>query len=288
MSYLIEKIEQDDLAAFLLNPYSKSAYFRDHLLQKYPKDHLTDDVYMIKEEKSSIKFYGRVYYWRREIIEALPFNLVQTPPFVAVRTLRSDLKGKITADLERMVVSRAAEAKSSVRYAHLVKTCRSKFIEYAIFEILGAAEAIPYIIDRTAIAISKLICEFNLDELCDIRHGNLELVNKGMDDIFMSENFLTYHILLKEIKEEAEKIVAAGKLTQRQRNFKNIIDKTKNCNYPNFKVETTMGTTVSCRNIINVTGSVFVNEHIGMETFDFEQINKIIAKGKVIYEKGVF
>lgn len=104
----------------------------------------------------------------------------------------------------------------------------------------------------------------------------------------MSENFLINHFLLPDIKEEARKMIETGALTERQKHLQNIINKTKDCGCATFKAETTDGLELSCKSLILTDGTIFVNGRPDMKSIDFEKISKIISRGKVIYEKGVF
>lgn len=286
MNYLINKIDKEELADFLLNPYLKSARLGGGILQKYPKDHLNDDVYMIGD--TSLVFYCRVNYDKKEIVEDKPFDHGQSPLFVSLSSIKDELKAKMKADLEDMKVSRAAEVKASEQYMELVEKYREKHLQIKIFELLGAKVQLPAIEDKSLVFISRFVDWLNLDEICNIRYYNSELLKIEEERIFMSDNFLISRFLFEEIDDEAKKIVDSGVLTERQKHLQNIVNKLKECDYNNVIVKTVEGLRLSCGRFVHTDGSVFINCLTTIEHFDFEEINKVISRGKVIYEKGVF
>ena len=58
MSYLINKIEESELTDFLLNPYKKTIYLGDTLIQKYPINELMDDIICILNGSASFDVVG--------------------------------------------------------------------------------------------------------------------------------------------------------------------------------------------------------------------------------------
>lgn len=286
MSYLINKVDKKDFAEFLLNPFQKAVYLGDVIYQKYPIDDLNDHIYMIKE--TSLVLYGRVNYEHQEVIERLRIVAIDPQSFIRTGELRASIARKIKADLDAMKASRAAEVKASDHYLAFMKEHKKICFESMMFHMLGAVEVTPYVSDTISSSIPKFIDSLSFDDLCNFRYGNLELVNKGVEDIFMSENFLLNYFIIDEIREEIKTIIDTGALTERQKHLQNIVKKTNDCGCVNFSVLTTKGLQYTCRNWIINQGKIFVIGDPDCQSIDFESVYKITAKGKVIYEKGVF
>lgn len=157
----------------------------------------------------TIGLYARVSYEQKEIIEKIPFSNLQKPPFVSLNEVRKRFGDKMKADLEAMKVSRAAEVKASVAYALLVKRYQKAHLMYTVEQMRQSRPSTPYFTKDTDFVISSYLECLSFEEICSIKDGNCELLDKEVERIFNSDDFLVSNFLFEEFKEEAEKLMKA-------------------------------------------------------------------------------
>lgn len=291
MSYEIQTINETELVGFLLDPYRRTACLGTRILQKYPKDHLSDDILIFEMSDSSCAIYGSIDYVKKEIIAdntyLLNYDVTEKAPFFKVQDLKQDLIDRMKNDLEMMKITKLSEVKLNSKYITIYEEYKAKCLQPMIFALIGTCAYYPEVRDRTSYPISKFVAWLTIDNIVDIRAGKTELLDKELEIIFNSENFLLSRIVIPTLKAEAKEIVENAKFSKRQLHLKKYMDKTKNCGATRFTVETTAGEKLSCQNRVDYDGSIPVVGRI-MKYLDFEDIGKVTYKSKVIYKKDVF
>lgn len=291
MSYAIQTIKEDGLVEFLLNPYKRITYLGTRILQKYPKDHLSDDLFIFETSDKCCCIYGRIDYLKKEIIADKPYLLnyevTRKPPFFTFKDLKLDLQDKMKNDLEMMKVTKLAEIKLNPEYIRIYDECRGKHLQPMIFELLGTCDYCPNVRAYKNDGISRFLDLLSLDNMANIMYGKVDLVNKELERILISKNFLLSEILIPTLRAEAKEIVDTKKFSQRHLHLINYIKKTKDCGATRFTIETTSGEKLICHNRIHSDGSVVSTGKL-VKSIDFESIEKVTYKSKVIYKKDVF
>lgn len=290
MSYLINKIEESELTDFLLNPYKKTTYLGDTLIQKYPKSELIDDIIYILNGSASFDLVGVVNYGKGNIAIYKDYffshEVRKQPQFVSLYDLRDDLVSEMEMEIEKQKNDKLAEIKASTDYMNLYDEYKGKFLEKIILDILGSEAFYVDVRSSTSRRVSRFVNSLKNKELMAIISGKRDEVNEEIKSILESENFILCHIVIPTLVEEAKEAVETGDLSERLATIKNYIDKTKECEAIRFTVETTAGSKFSCNNKVLNDGTVISVGDVRYE-IDVENIEKVTYKNKVIYKKGV-
>lgn len=71
MNYKLERLNEDDITDFLLDPLLKTAYYNDYLVQKFPINESADQVVFFDKESLFFNKVGYVLYQKKEIVVVL-------------------------------------------------------------------------------------------------------------------------------------------------------------------------------------------------------------------------
>lgn len=288
---LVQKIEEKELTSFFLNPFERTACIGNRLLQKYPRGPMMDDIIAFKVGTRDCDIYGCVDYVNKYIAVGksylLNYDVTKYKPFLSLYDFRYEAFDIIRKKLDKMKITKLPELKNSIDCKMLYEQLKAKIFEPLIFSLLGTQYYNSKVKPYGTIAISMFIDMFTLDDMIAIKSGDTCFVDKELERIFNTENFMTSEIIMPLLKEEAQKSIENGTLSKRQLHLKNYLEKTKNCGALRFTVETKSGETLSCQNTVNFDGSLSVVNRM-MKKIDFEDVVKVTYKNKVIYKKGVF
>lgn len=286
MSDLIQKITEEGLVDFLLNPYKRTACIDKSILQKYPRDFKTDDLAILRLGSRNCWRYGCIDYENKQIFIEKAYllrnNITGDKPFLSLYDFRSDLKESLKKELDEMKTSRLKELDEMVTYSILRAECKTNHFEKILFSILGADAYHPPIRVFKNNIVSMIVDEVNLDDMVNYMSGHRKFIDEELDKIFKSDTFLISEIIIPNLTEEAKKAIETGNLTKRQKNFKNYIEKTKASGAQRFTVETERGEKLSCQNRVSPDGSLTVVGRF-MKYVDFEEVSKVTYRNKVIY-----
>lgn len=287
MSDLIQKIKKEELAAFLLNPYKRTARLDNSIFQKYTKDLVTDDIGVIRVGSDSCWIYGCVNYEKKIIIiekeDLLNYRVIEDKPFYTLSKFRSDIKKYMLNKVDEMKVSRYEELKSNIKFATQYGSCKSRHYERIVFSLLGAETYYVSAVSYSRRGATLFTNALGVEEMVKYLSGDKEAIEIEIEYIFMSHLFWEDEIILPKLIAAARKAIETGNLSERQKHLKNFLDKTKDCGAKQFTVEISGGEKYSCENKVESDGKLnVIDGHI--RYLDFERIQKVTYKGKVIYD----
>lgn len=287
MSYLIKTIKEENLADFLLNPFDKTGYFEDYVLQKYPMDHIVDELIGINKETCSLINIGYINYKIGKVFlksnRALKNANLETDCFVNILFFRRSLMDLLAEKIEIAKIDRLSEIESSDEYAKVYSYYKKNVFQDIVFSLLGAADYYENEPSHTAYDISDFCQSLKIDQLMDIVGGKLDVLDEFIEDIIFTNRFIRTDIVFSKIVEEANDYFKAGIFTEREKALINYLEKTKASGAKRFSAYLISGRKIKCKNEVSCNGKIY---EVGDSFYSvgFEQIERVEYKGKIIYK----
>lgn len=290
MDYKLKHLREDELSKFLLNPFQKSAYLNNRIIQKYPINESVDDIICISEVEKDFCRTGVVIYANNEIIlESQSFfgtDVVNSKPFNIIDNLKEPTTELVRKMLQKSKVEKLEEIKKMELYKRVYEYRTERYFDSFVFTELGT---IPISLDHSN-QIDRKIKQFidglMLDDYIEISLGSMHVIDKFLDSFIKSELFIEIEIVDPQIIKDAKDYVAAGKFNKRELILIDYLDKTKASKANRFEIETTEGRRASCYNCINYYGKVFSTDGLSF-VVDVEDIDSVKCGGNLIYKKSI-
>lgn len=290
MDYKLKILREDNLSKFLLNPFDRSAYIDDKIIQKYPLSESVDDIICLSNMEEDFCRVGAVIYKNNEIIigfsSSFGLGIVNEKPFILIDNLKNTTKELVRKMLDKLKVDRLEEIRDMALYQKLYTYRTSRYLSPFVFTELGTG---PITLDH-GYQVNNKIAEFvnglRLDDFIEISLGSMEVINDFLDKFITSEIFLEVEMVDPQIVRDAKDYVAAGKFNKREQILIDYLYNVKRSKACTFTVETTGGRSAICNNFINYYGKVFSTDMFSFVA-DVEDIEKITCNGSLIYKKSI-
>lgn len=287
MRYNIKNTAKDEFIGFLLNPFDKTTYFDNKLIQKYQKSHNIDKIICLKEAEGEYCVIGTVFYKSQTIILDLPElfdkDLVNSKHVTIIHKIREEIVQIAKDALEEFKMSKLDELRETKQFKSLRKDLHKDTFSHIVYNKLGTS-CFPVLCKSSANnKISQFVNGLTIDELVDVQSGKMDLVYSFLNELIHTRNFMDMDILRPELIARAEAYVAKGRFSKRERILIDYLAKTKDSGAKRFTVQTISGQKASCHNVVDYMGNVFT---LNNTTFDFQDIDNVTYKGKVIYKKN--
>lgn len=285
---MIKTIEEDQIEAFLFNPFERVAYFKDKILQKYPYKTDVDHVLRIddwmKTNSACFVLYGEDKILYEEMYDGEPY-FPEDEPFIRIRHQRESIRSNMCDKIIEMV-----EAKRSVFRLDPVLNNQYEKIKRFYFDklvaVLLGAEHFDFIQNsQTYSEIRQYISRLSITDIIDITKDP-KIYQPFLESLAASEDLITYDIFYTEVLKEAREYVNAGVFSDKEKLLIDFIDKTKDCGAKKFTVIKESGESFSCLNKVTHDCEVPLSKN-NMETINIEDIAKVRYSGKIIYKKPI-
>lgn len=288
MTYNIKKIEEDDFLDFLLNPFERSAYFENVIIQKLERDGLVDDFISINHKNNHIFRVGFILYQKGEIIiersYALNTDLIDEYPCIRTADLNEQLRQEIIDKVAVAKTNKLDQLKKLPNYAKVKDVLEDKYFKAMVFAKLGTTYNLQPVESELSNKISSFLYTIKDENILSIVLGETELLDAFVDEIISSSSFLAYEVVYPELIKQVDEYVAAGKFTSREQTLIDIMDKIRASGAKEFFVDNLSGLRYSCKNEIDQFGKM--SSACGLFSVDIDAIKVITYKGKDIYKKS--
>lgn len=290
MKYKVDKVGPENLKDFLLNPFLRSSYYGDFLLQKYSKGTTYDEFVAIYEEKNMIDIVGAIDYVSGKIIMKDTFFPWTSKLNGAAIITHTDLKKSvykiISESVQKAKEERSDEIEAYPKYEEIYKRNQTIYLKPMVFSLLGTM-ACGYAVEGIADdEIAEFSHRLSFSELVDIYVGDVTLLNQFIEKLTKNEMFIVADYIYPKIFQEAKDYVAAGIFSNREKCLIDYLEKTS-CGAKQFTIYDSEGETLTAKNSVSCTGKV---HEIDDDLFwmDFETIEKVKYRRKVIYQKTIY
>lgn len=289
MSFILKKLEVDELAAFLTNPFSKSAEFGDFIFQKYPTTSLLDEILAIHKDSIYTYVVGFSDYESNKIFVLNDYPLgyvnIEVEPFTFISNARNDLKESVINIFEKAKVDRLEEIESSKAYNNIYNFNKDRLMQKLIFTKLGADDCEPLFQSDLNSKVSKFFELLSVKDVINAYNGHLVKLDKFIEKIIFSDEFILTEVVFKKLEIEANDYIKAGVFTKREQRLIDYMKHTKPSGANNFTAYFVGGKKVRLKNAVTAKGYVTV---LGSYEYcvDFEKIERIDYNGKTIYRKN--
>lgn len=288
MSYNMKKIKEEELEEFLLNPFNRSAYFGDIIIQKLERNHQVDDFSYIDLSCNRFFRIGFILYEKREIIVErrylLNTEIADKAPFVKIYDLEHKIREMTISKIEEAKRYRLDEIHKLSFYTEIKDELETQNFKSMIFAKLGTTHNLYKVENTTKRQVSRFMENLSDEKLISLALGSTTPIEVFVNNLMISGNFITTEIVYPELQEKVEKYVAAGKFTKREQLLIDYLSKTKASGAKRFTVETLSGQKASCRNEVNQEGKVISDDSLSF-IVDIEKIKSVKYRNKIIYKK---
>lgn len=292
MLYLFPQIKEDGLSKFLLDQKTKTAYFDNVLIQKYPKSETVDDIICLIERHVCYDVVGFVDYAKGEIILCKDYvfspEVRQQPEFINLYDLRNNLVSKMRKMIEEKKKAKLEELKLTERYTELYNKHKPRFIDTLVVDMLKNKDFEAPFSSYAQQKIETFVKRLKDGEVLAITGGETVSVDNQIEEIMKCREFMFTDVVVPILVEEAADMIKSGELSERLLIVKNYIEKTKALKDVCFTVETTDGTKFKCNNEVLGNGQVvsIKNKH-GLYTADVADIVSVTYNKTCIYKKEI-
>lgn len=288
MSYNIKKIKEEELEEFLLNPFNRSAYFGDIIIQKLEKNHQVDVFSYIDLSCNRFFRIGFILYEKSEIIVEkrylLNTEIADKSQFVKIHDLEHKIREMTISKIEEAKRYRLDEIHKLSFYTEIKDELETQNFKSMIFAKLGTTHNLYKVENTTKRQVSRFMENLSDEKLISLALGSTTPIEVFVNNLMISGNFITTEIVYPELQEKVEKYVAAGKFTKREQLLIDYLAKTKASGAKRFTVETLSGQKASCRNEVNQEGKVISDDSLSF-IVDIEKIKSVKYRNKIIYKK---
>lgn len=293
MNHKIKKVDDDSIIDFLFNPFLRTTYYNDYIVQKYPINNTVDHILFFNDCPYFYNNVGYVIYDKKEIIftareidEKEIFNdkVKSKACFIAIEDMTSNLLKETNKKLKDLINLIATEYKSKPTYSSTINDFRALYLQSAIYNTLGTSPPDFVAILNMDMLISIFMNQKSFEELIEIYLGDQKSVNEFIYNFTHSHNFLNAFILYPEILKEAADYVKEGIFSEDEELLKTYLSKSYPLNSLTIDVETTSGLKLQCFNNVSCDGNVRVKRGHIMEV-SFKDIQKVFHNKKIFYEK---
>lgn len=288
MSFSIEDVEEKGITEFLLNPFSKAAKSGDFIFQKYPNEDRLDEILAIHKNKNCFYSIGFADYGLKKVFiqEDYPLSFldIEADPFLTISKARDALKQSVIDVFEMAKVDRIEEIESRIEYNRIYGFNKERLLQKMIFTTLGTDKTEILFQSSLDSKISKFFEGLSVQDVINAFNGHLIKMDKFIEKIIFSDDFILTEVLFKKLEMEAIDYVKTGVFTEREQHLIKYIKHTKTSGANSFTAYFVGGEKVRLKNEITEKGYVTV---IGCYEYsvDFEQIEKIEYNERTIYKK---
>lgn len=283
---MIKTIRDDEIEAFLLNPFERAAYYKGKILQKYPFREDADHVIRVEEpvKASSACFilYDQKKILYNEFYESEPY-FPENEPFQKLKDQIEEIK----SDMCDLLIEKVDAKRKSFKSDPILKARYDKIKGYyfgKIVNVLLGAESFDFVKSSDAYAqIRGYVIRYNREEIV-LATLDPKMYEPFIEELSEEDDVLVYDIFHPEIIKEAKEYVKAGVFTEKEKRLIKFIDKTKDCGAKKFTVIKESGESVSCLNKVTAEGGIPVAKN-NEEIVDIEDISKVKYCNKIIYKK---
>lgn len=148
--YRLKEIDKSKIVDFLLNPFERTVYYEDFLVQKYPFNELVDALIFFDRDSLSYSKIGYILYEGKEILvnnfyvgedKAISKDLFMSGPFIGKAKVRNVIMEKVVAKLNNLKSLEFEKLKTDSHYIKLYEDCRENYFQSMVFVALGASMA---------------------------------------------------------------------------------------------------------------------------------------------------
>lgn len=296
MNYKLDELNENNITDFLLNPLQKAGYYNGCLLQKYPVSEMVDSVICLDEDDLTFKKICYVLYEKKEIM--VTYHKMKEEYFITDKmrdSKRYIIMGAIVTPLilgihkkiSKIEKEKLEEADSNPEYIDAINQFKDKHFQLVVNEVLGGEkvyfENIPYSIDD----IDRFVKEMADETLIECYLGNEAVIDKYINDIVCSKEFIINFIVYPKVREKAKEYIDAGGLTEHEIMLKEYNAKTKTSNGAsyNVQIETITGEVIECYSEVTATGYLKSCKSFPSNDVHLKDVKKAIRDGVVLYEK---
>lgn len=293
MDYKITVTDDDGMTDFLLNPFLKTFYYNDYLVQKYPVNGKVDQIIFFDECEFFYNKVGYVLYEKKEIIvivekidkkRTFSEKVINEECYISREKIESILKESTSNKFKYIKNLMQTKFEAITDYSKVVNEFRELYLQSAIYHALGTAPA-EFVFNFNTIMLTDLFfMNMRNESIIDIYLGNLEMIDSFIEKTVSYSDFFKTYILYPIIFEEATAYVQKGELTEDEEMLKDYISKTKTINEPIIQVEIDSGKKIKCFNKVDCDGNIRVKNGPKLE-ISYKDIHKVFHNGSLIYEK---
>lgn len=290
MSYCIKTITNKEVADFLLNPFERACYVGKKLYQKYPKEDLLDELIVLSERYSSYDVAGIINYNKQEVFvqkeRLFESELLEGSNFVRLSEVKDQMKAMIYAKIDEIKSEKMPEILVSEDYLKMYKSLKDTYFQPMVNTILGTNHYRGNVSVNTQQTVVSYIQSLSLQNFIDFHCNKFGDVERMSKEIALSPNQIQF-IAFENVKQEAIEYVNKGVFSDKEKNLKNFLDKTKDCEAQRFTVVDIRGHRVSCRNSVNSETKLYAAGDNGYSVL-VDDIKEVVYKSKKIYKRGEF
>lgn len=294
MNYKLKELNDSEITDFLLNPLLRNNYYKGFLVQKYPVNTMVDHIIFLDKKDSTFEEIGYVLYEKKEIItfsnrmkEEVVFekNVLDQGAYVIGPFILSKLRVETHARIEAIRKGRYDEVERNPDYLEAIASFKKKYFPLVINDVLGTAVSIfPEIIDHSTF-VDEFFGNMDSETVVESYLGNKIVINRLISDILCSNDEVLNNVIYPKVREDAEKYVAAGVLTDEQKSLSNYISKTKASknSLAVIQVETMSGKTMNAYNRVTYDGCILDMSN-PFRKVPIKDIKKVTHNCLIVYE----
>lgn len=223
MTYNLKKIKEKELSSFLLNPFERTAYFENVIIQKFERCHEVDDFMCINVENCSFVKNGFIVYEKEQIIltsdKMLDTDVISYAPFVDIETLRNNIKQTIISKIKEAKDDKLDEIKKMQTYIDAKKTLSRKYFHYKILTKIGKKCIKSEIKSKTYEKVSKFVNNLSDKRLSSIILGSNYDIDEFIEELITSSDFIESDVVQPEVADTMNEYIKAGKFTEQEKLF---------------------------------------------------------------------
>lgn len=287
MKYNIKNITKDEVTSFLLNPFDKTAYFDNLLIQKYQKSNYMDEIICLETSKDQYYAIGAVLYDNQEIVldryESFHEDAIDSKYVIKAYQIKDRIVQMAKEAFKEFKERKLDEIKNTDKFRKLRNDLYKELFSPIVYNKLGTSCFPVLCKSSTNNRISWFVDRLSMEDLIEIHRGKLDLIYSFFDELILTKNFMDMDIIRPEIIVKAEEYIAKGRFSKRERTLIDYIQKTKDSGAMRFTVQTISGEKAYCHNSVDYMGNVFTLKDA---IFDIQDIDTVTYRGKAIYKKN--
>lgn len=281
----LDKVDNNDLVSFLINPFMKTACFNNAVLQKYPIGFRLDKVIFLENFK--LDQFAIIDYQTNKIYVDEGWFLYDCydpdGSLVFIDDLRSMVSDLTCEFIKKMKLEKSKEIIDSDVYNSLYKKNYHNVFQAMVFSrILGEEFEIEKK-DRIGILSKDFSEKISLKKLVDIVIVDLSYLKRFAENLVLSNKFIEREYVLERLQEEANEYYLKGAFVKREEAFKHFVERISTSGAKKFTGFIEDGTIYHFDNRVTSTGKLMA---VGKDlVFDFQLLERVEANGKVIYKR---
>lgn len=281
----LEKVDSSNLVGFLNDPFRRSSYFKNTIIQKYPIGFRVDKVIFL--ENFNLNDFAIVDYQASKIYvdESLFLYNCNDPDgsLVHIEDLRSMVSDITYEFIEKMKLDNEKDIKESPNYKGLYKKNHDSLFQMMVFSRILGETLESKNNNRTQLVSNDFAKKIILQKLVDIAMGDFEYLKKFADNLVHSNNFIEREYVLEQLKQEADEYYNKGAFVKRETAFKDFAEKMRSSSVQKLTGILEDGTIYHFKNYVTSTGKLVAIDQDFV--FDFYLLDRVEANGKVIYKR---